>query len=99
MLSTAITNFLAKRRAHKRSIALKVDPISVFIAERTRSHEGSVIPAALVYREYHRWSEAHGLAARPPSALSRRLSQLGYSKRTGNGVHWHGLDLLIEDRP
>jgi len=93
--------FIAARNEYRRELRrtrqLHLDPVALFIAERTRRCPGSVIPAPLIYREYARWSEANGTFVRTPIRLALALAQSGYRKRVGNGVHWVDIDLLVEE--
>ncbi|GEM_PF-6124851 len=94
----ALKALLAQRREARRQRARRADPIGTFIAERTRYLQGSFVPAARMYSEYERWSQANGLYAHLPQAVSRRLASFGYRKQAGRGgVHWLDIDLLVED--
>lgn len=97
MLTSAISKFLERRRSVRRQRKRRADPIGAFLAERTRRHDGSSIPASVIRREFAIWAEQNGFQLPHSRYLAYRLGELGYRKQAGRGgIYWLDIDLLIE---
>ena len=69
------------------------DIIGQWLAERCTIQAGLQESAASLYADYGNWCKANGHQPSSQTILGRRLSERGFTKKTGSKVVWNGLAL------
>ena len=68
-----------------------------WLAERCTIQAGLQESAASLYADYGNWCKANGHQPSRQTILGRRLSERGFTKKTGYKVVWNGL--ALQQRP
>jgi putative DNA primase/helicase len=75
------------------------DIIGQWLAERCTIQVGLQESAASLYADYGNWCKTNGHQPSSQTILGRRLSERGFTKKTGSKVVWNGLALQQPSLP